>query len=136
MAMILALRISESMAKTRRRASLVGIRERHSRSCAAAEDPDGRCRCSPTFEASVYSKRDGAKFSTQSRWTGRKLDLPICATIGSPNRGARSSMAFTRRSNGSPHAQSAQNAQPKCKKATLRADRQGAWVKGLPLWLT
>lgn len=35
-----------------------GIRVRHSRSCAA---PDGRCRCRPSYEAFVYSRRDGRK---------------------------------------------------------------------------
>jgi integrase len=36
-----------------------GIRPRHSRSCTVADS--GRCTCSPSWEASVYSARDGKK---------------------------------------------------------------------------
>jgi integrase len=36
-----------------------GIRVRHSRSCKSREG--GNCNCEPTFEAWVYSKRDGKK---------------------------------------------------------------------------
>lgn len=36
-----------------------GIRTRHGRSCRSREG--GRCNCSPSFEASVFSKRDGKK---------------------------------------------------------------------------
>jgi integrase len=36
-----------------------GIRVRHSRSCPSAAG--GRCRCRQTYEASVYSARDGKK---------------------------------------------------------------------------
>jgi integrase len=40
-------------------ASAQGIRTRHSRTCNATEG--GRCNCTPTYEAWVYSKRDGKK---------------------------------------------------------------------------
>src|SRR5262249_463674 len=43
-----------SMAKQRE-----GIRERHSRSCASHSG--ARCNCQPSYEAFVYSKRDGKK---------------------------------------------------------------------------
>jgi integrase len=36
-----------------------GIRTRHSRLCRSAEG--GRCNCTPTYEAWVWSKRDGRK---------------------------------------------------------------------------
>jgi integrase len=36
-----------------------GIRLRHSRSCATSRD--GRCNCKPSYEAAVWSKRDGKK---------------------------------------------------------------------------
>src|SRR5436190_9328212 len=36
-----------------------GIRARHSRSCRSRLD--GRCNCRPSYEAWVYSKRDGKK---------------------------------------------------------------------------
>jgi integrase len=36
-----------------------GIRERHSRSCASRNG--ARCNCEPSFEACVFSKRDGKK---------------------------------------------------------------------------
>lgn len=36
-----------------------GIRKRHSRSCRSAGG--GRCNCSPSYEASAYSARDGRK---------------------------------------------------------------------------
>jgi integrase len=52
---------SDAMARTRRRTSLAGIRERHARSCPTAADPHARCRCSPSFEAFVYSAHDGRK---------------------------------------------------------------------------
>ena len=73
---------SGAMAKARRRTSLAGIRERHARSCAAARTPGARCRCSPSFEASVYSKRDGAKMrktfeslTEAKRWRTSMLKL-------------------------------------------------------------
>jgi integrase len=39
----------------------VGIRVRHARSCPAGQRDGGRCKCSPSFEAAVYSPADGAK---------------------------------------------------------------------------
>jgi integrase len=36
-----------------------GIRTRHTRSCGSEEG--GRCNCSPSYEAGVYSKRDDKK---------------------------------------------------------------------------
>lgn len=39
--------------------SVTGIRTRHARGCSAAAD--GRCSCSPSYEASVFSARDGKK---------------------------------------------------------------------------
>src|SRR5438552_3924219 len=38
-----------------------GIRVRHARSCPAASSADGRCNCCPSYEAFVYSARDGKK---------------------------------------------------------------------------
>ncbi len=38
---------------------MAGIRTRHGRSCRSREG--GRCNCSPSYEAWVYSKRDGKK---------------------------------------------------------------------------
>ena len=38
-----------------------GVRVRHSRSCPASAPGDGGCRCDPSYEASVYSVRDGKK---------------------------------------------------------------------------
>jgi integrase len=40
--------------------STTGIRVRHARRCPAAHS-DGRCKCSPSYEASVYSKRENRK---------------------------------------------------------------------------
>ncbi len=42
-----------------RKRSSQGVRIRHSRSCTSRDG--GNCNCSPSFEASVYSKRDGKK---------------------------------------------------------------------------
>ena len=41
--------------------SPTGIRVRHSRSCPAATSPDARCKCPPSYEAFVFSVRDGKK---------------------------------------------------------------------------
>jgi integrase len=41
--------------------SPTGIRVRHSRSCPAATASDSRCKCSPSYEAFVFSVRDGKK---------------------------------------------------------------------------
>jgi integrase len=41
--------------------SPTGIRVRHSRSCPAATSSDARCKCSPSYEAFVFSVRDGKK---------------------------------------------------------------------------
>ena len=38
---------------------MAGIRTRHGRSCRSRDG--GRCNCSPSYEAWVYSKRDGRK---------------------------------------------------------------------------
>jgi integrase len=38
-----------------------GIRTRHARSCPAGRAKDARCRCQPSYEAFVYSVRDGRK---------------------------------------------------------------------------
>jgi hypothetical protein len=40
-------------------ASTTGIRTRHSRTCKTRDG--GSCNCEPTYEAFVYSKRDGKK---------------------------------------------------------------------------
>src|SRR5207249_4400491 len=44
-----------------------GIRKRHQRSC---DQLDGRCNCTPSYEAFVFSRRDGGKirktFPTQA----------------------------------------------------------------------
>src|SRR4051812_38060887 len=52
---------SDAMARARRRSSVAGIRDRHARACPAAGDPEARCSCSPSFEASVYSAQEGRK---------------------------------------------------------------------------
>jgi integrase len=53
-----------------------GIRTRHSRACASATG--ARCNCHPTYEAWVYSKRDGKKirksFPTQAAAKGWRTD--------------------------------------------------------------
>src|SRR5688500_1446218 len=45
-----------------------GIRQRHARACPARDE--GRCRCEPTWQAWVWSARDGRKiyktFATQA----------------------------------------------------------------------
>jgi integrase len=41
--------------------SHTGIRARHARRCPAAGSPEARCRCRPSYEASVYSKRENRK---------------------------------------------------------------------------
>jgi integrase len=38
-----------------------GIEVRHARSCPAATDKEARCRCTPSYRASVWSKRDGKR---------------------------------------------------------------------------
>ena len=38
-----------------------GITARHSRTCASRKTGAQRCNCSPSYEAWVYSKRDGKK---------------------------------------------------------------------------
>jgi integrase len=57
-------------------ASSTGIRTRHSRTCKTREG--GRCNCTPTYEAWVYSKRDGKKirksFPTQAAAKGWRRD--------------------------------------------------------------
>jgi integrase len=50
---------SRTMARARRK--LTGIRERHARSCPAGANPEARCLCAPSYEASVYARRDGQK---------------------------------------------------------------------------
>lgn len=37
-----------------------GLRERHSRACRSREE-GGRCNCTPSIDAFVYSARDGQK---------------------------------------------------------------------------
>ncbi|HEY8626709.1 MAG TPA: hypothetical protein VIL56_00245, partial [Gaiellaceae bacterium] len=57
-------------------AGTTGIRTRHSRGCKTRQG--GRCNCSPTFEAFVYSKRDGKKirrsFPTHAAAVGWRTD--------------------------------------------------------------
>jgi integrase len=61
-----------------------GIRARHSRSCKSASD--GACNCRPTWEASVYLKREGRKvrktFPTQAAAKAWRADAE-----GAKNRG-------------------------------------------------
>jgi integrase len=38
-----------------------GIEVRHARGCPAANDKEARCRCRPSYRASVWSKRDGRR---------------------------------------------------------------------------
>jgi integrase len=38
-----------------------GIRVRHARNCPAAHSREARCKCSPSYEASVYSQREKRK---------------------------------------------------------------------------
>jgi integrase len=45
-----------------------GIRERHARTCTSSDG--GRCSCTPTFEAWVWSKRDGRKIRRTFSGTG------------------------------------------------------------------
>src|SRR4051812_43394127 len=53
-----------------------GIRMRHSRGCAITSDK--RCNCSPSYEASVFSVKDGRKirrsFPTQAAAKGWRAD--------------------------------------------------------------
>src|SRR5262245_1784549 len=71
-----------------------GIRTRHSRTCASRTG--ARCNCEPSFEAWVYSKRDGKKirrtFPTQAAARGWRVDAlkavkdktlraPTCRTL-------------------------------------------------------
>jgi integrase len=44
-----------------RKKSPTGIRVRHARSCPAGHSAGAPCKCSPSYEASVYSVRDGKK---------------------------------------------------------------------------
>jgi integrase len=44
-----------------RKKSPTGIRVRHARSCPAGHSARAPCKCSPSYEASVYSVRDGKK---------------------------------------------------------------------------
>jgi integrase len=44
-----------------RKKSPTGIRVRHARSCPAAHSPEAHCKCSPSYEAAVYSKRENRK---------------------------------------------------------------------------
>ena len=70
-----------------------GIRVRHSRSCATSHD-QGQCNCSPGYEASVYSARDGRKlrktFPTLSAARAWRHDAasvrPARARCGPPSR--------------------------------------------------
>lgn len=66
-----------------------GIRARHSRWCRFAEQ--GRCDCSPSFEASAYAKRDGTKvrqtFATLAearRWRTSMLKLSQDGALRAP----------------------------------------------------
>jgi integrase len=57
-------------------AHTTGIRTRHGRGCKTRQG--GRCNCSPSFEAFVYSKRDGKKirrsFATHAAAVGWRTD--------------------------------------------------------------
>ena len=55
-----------------------GIRARHARSCAGAEN---RCTCSPSWEASVFSKRDGRKIRRTFRTLAEARTWRAEATI-------------------------------------------------------
>ena len=41
--------------------SPTGIRVRHARSCPVGHSPEARCKCRPSYEAFVFSVRDGKK---------------------------------------------------------------------------
>ena len=74
---------SGAMARTRRRTSLAGIRERHARSCAAAQDPDGTLPMLPELRgvglleaatARRYARRF-ASLTEAKRWRTSMLKL-------------------------------------------------------------
>jgi integrase len=55
-----------------------GVRVRHARTCPSRQDTSASCRCKPSYEASVYSTRDGKKlrktFSNLSEAKGWRAD--------------------------------------------------------------
>ncbi|MDP9345427.1 MAG: tyrosine-type recombinase/integrase [Actinomycetota bacterium] len=63
-----------------------GIRARHGRACATASDPAARCTCRPSWEASVYLKREGRKirktFATKADAKAWRSDTASAAGKG------------------------------------------------------
>jgi integrase len=66
------------------RSTPTGIRTRHSRSCAA---PEGRCTCSPSYEAWTYDRRSGRKirktFPTQAAAKAWRAEATTAVRRGS-----------------------------------------------------
>jgi integrase len=70
-----------------------GIRVRHARTCPAHADPDARCSCRPSYEAWVYSVKDGKKlrktFGNLAEAKGWRADSTSAVrkgTLRSPSR--------------------------------------------------
>jgi integrase len=73
--------------------SPTGIRVRHARSCPAAASSDARCHCRPSYEAFVFSVRDGRKirrtFPTLAAAKGWRADATSAlrrGTLTTPSR--------------------------------------------------
>src|SRR5256885_11011777 len=73
-----------------------GIRTRHARSCPAARVKDARCRCQPSYEAFVYSVRDGRKirrtFSNLSEARSWRHDAASAVRKGTLNAPTRQTL--------------------------------------------
>ncbi|HEY8775075.1 MAG TPA: hypothetical protein VIM33_01205, partial [Gaiellaceae bacterium] len=67
-----------------KRKSPQGIRARHSRTCPSLDG--GSCRCKPSYEAGVFSKRDGRKlrksFPTQAAARAWRADATVALRKG------------------------------------------------------
>src|SRR4051812_28886212 len=80
-----------SMSKPENTRLPAGIRARHARSCALYHRAD--CTCRPSFEAGIYSKRDGRKvrrtFSTLAeakRWLNQQRKRRDDGALAAPAR--------------------------------------------------
>src|SRR5690242_3564793 len=77
-----------------------GIRRIHSRRCDRRGDPEARCNCRPTWEASVFDARTGRKlrrqFKTEAAARGWRVDTMSGVRRGSvPTTGSPTVRAAT-----------------------------------------
>lgn len=75
---------AEALGKPKRRP--VGVEVRHARQCPTGSDPEARCRCKPSYRASVWSPRDGKRiresFSTLAAARAWRADASTAVRRG------------------------------------------------------